>query len=148
MFNEFGLQLNRLRTVKDLRAKQVAELVGVDPSYVTQLERGRRDPPKQPVLEKFIAALGLSAVDADALIRSAAHTRFLNMIGVMETRTAAINLAEDLIRNDRRLTDADYLALSTMFMSYVVNRDSSRLAAGHVMSSFSRYQSSKEELPM
>jgi len=69
MYHPFGPLLVRSRKIHDVSAKELAERIHVDPSYVTQWERGRRDPPKQSHLDNIIQALGLTQGEADALMQ-------------------------------------------------------------------------------
>lgn len=68
-FAEFLFQLRRTR---GLRQKELADLLGVDSSYLSALEGGRRDPPASGRLEHFARILGLSQDQTGEMLRSAA----------------------------------------------------------------------------
>lgn len=64
---EFGRGLKRTRMSHlGMRQKELAEMVGVHPSWISQYERGDRLP-SLPMLVRLCNALG---VDADIIIRN------------------------------------------------------------------------------
>ena len=69
----FPDQLRRYRERADLSCNELARAVGVDPSYVSRLERGERDLPRRRVVEGIAAALQLDPVDTDRLLVSAGY---------------------------------------------------------------------------
>lgn len=62
-----GEELHRQRTARKDRLKDTAERAGISPQYLSELERGMKDPSSE-VLEAVAGALGRSAFD---LVRSA-----------------------------------------------------------------------------
>ncbi|WP_409558260.1 helix-turn-helix domain-containing protein [Achromobacter animicus] len=77
MSNDAGVCLERLRKRRDMYANRLASLVGVDTSYITLLERGRRPPPRDAVLRRLIAALLLTPCEEEALTRAALNELIL-----------------------------------------------------------------------
>ena len=51
----------------------LAHEVGVDPSYLTRIEHGDREPPRQHIVEALARALGLSVPDRNRLLVSAGY---------------------------------------------------------------------------
>jgi HTH-type transcriptional regulator, competence development regulator len=56
----FGCYLEALRRSRQLQQKQLAGMLDVDPTYISLMERGRKGPPSNALLEKLIASLQLS----------------------------------------------------------------------------------------
>lgn len=57
-----GSQLREERRGRDERIADVAERAGVSPQYLSEIERGRKDPSSE-VLSAVAGALGLSVLD-------------------------------------------------------------------------------------
>jgi len=51
----------------------LAHEVGVDPSYLTRIEHGDREPPRQHIVEALARALHLSVTDRNRLLVSAGY---------------------------------------------------------------------------
>lgn len=56
----FALFLERIRRSRRLQQKQLAVDLGIQASYLSLLEKGRKSPPSKAVLEKLINVLGLN----------------------------------------------------------------------------------------
>jgi transcriptional regulator with XRE-family HTH domain len=56
--SEFGRVLREQRRTAGLSQRQLAELVGVDYSYLSKLENGRTPPPAVDTIERLADALG------------------------------------------------------------------------------------------
>ncbi|MGV3723958.1 MAG: helix-turn-helix domain-containing protein [Actinomycetota bacterium] len=61
----FGRKLRQLREDRDLTLRQVSKLVGLSPTYLSQVERGEALPPAE---DKVIALAGLLEQDPDELL--------------------------------------------------------------------------------
>jgi len=69
----FAGMLREARLSKGLTFREVAQFVGISPGNISEIENGRRLPPKdEHILTKFAKLLGL---DREALISSAQITR-------------------------------------------------------------------------
>lgn len=55
----FALLLTAYRRRADLSCGQLARAAYVDPSYISQIERGKREPPARQVLHRLMDALGM-----------------------------------------------------------------------------------------
>lgn len=66
----FGEYLEQLRRSRYLQQKQLADIMGINPCYVSSLEKGRKGPPSKPVLEQLIEKLDLSQEEEDGLWKS------------------------------------------------------------------------------
>jgi transcriptional regulator with XRE-family HTH domain len=73
MQEDFAALLRRYRERADLSCNELARAVGVDPSYISRLERGEREPPRRRVVDGLAAALRLDLVDQDCLLVSAGY---------------------------------------------------------------------------
>jgi transcriptional regulator with XRE-family HTH domain len=70
---DFAALLRRYRERADLSCNELARAVGVDPSYISRLERNEREPPRRRVVDGLAAALRLDLVDQDRLLVSAGY---------------------------------------------------------------------------
>lgn len=66
----FGEFLEQLRRSRYLQQKQLADIMGINPCYVSALEKGRKGPPSKPVLEQLIEKLDLSDEEENRLWKS------------------------------------------------------------------------------
>jgi transcriptional regulator with XRE-family HTH domain len=69
----FAGHLRRYRERAQLSCNELARAVGIDPSYVSRLERLERVPPRRTVVVALCAALHLSDEDQDTLLASAGY---------------------------------------------------------------------------
>jgi transcriptional regulator with XRE-family HTH domain len=58
----FGSNVRRLRVARKLSQEALADAVGLAPTYVGQIERGRRNP-TLAVVERFAAVLGADPLE-------------------------------------------------------------------------------------
>jgi transcriptional regulator with XRE-family HTH domain len=93
--NPFGDTLFRLRRARRLMQKVVAGKAGVDQSYLASLEKGRRDPPRQEVIERILEGLNATEAERTELKRAAALSR---LIAVVEDFPAEFIGADALLR--------------------------------------------------
>jgi len=59
MANDFGDFIHRVRIGQRQSLRHVAGRLGVTPTYLSDIERGRRNPPAPDKLEKLARALGI-----------------------------------------------------------------------------------------
>jgi len=70
----FSLFLENARRSRGLQQKQLAHDIGINPCYISALEKGRKDPPSKKVLEKLIVVLELDDEEQTALWESVAQS--------------------------------------------------------------------------
>ena len=73
MSDDFAALLRRYRDRAGLSCNELARAVGVDPSYISRLERGEREPPRRRVIERLAEAFKLPLEDQDRLLVSAGY---------------------------------------------------------------------------
>ncbi len=73
MSEDFASLLRLYRDRANLSCNELARAVAVDPSYISRLERGEREPPRRPVVERLASALQLSLEDQDRLLVTAGY---------------------------------------------------------------------------
>lgn len=78
MNTEFSLMLKSIRTSQGYKQFQYAKVLGCEPSYLSALERGKKEPPKPDKLEHMIQRMNLSEEQAQQL-RNAAEYRINNI---------------------------------------------------------------------
>ncbi len=71
----FGLFLENLRRSRQLRQKQLAIDLGINASYISALEKGRKEPPSRQLLERLITTMALSDEEQSALWESAEQSQ-------------------------------------------------------------------------
>ena len=57
----FGLYLRKLRETRNLRQADLAEKIGVSVVYISDIERGHRNPPDSEKLQIWVELLSLSS---------------------------------------------------------------------------------------
>jgi transcriptional regulator with XRE-family HTH domain len=70
---DFATLLRTYRDQAHMSCNELARAVAVDPSYISRLERGEREPPRRPIVERLAASLGLSVEDQDRLLVTAGY---------------------------------------------------------------------------
>lgn len=133
--HDFGTCLERLRKRRQMHANRLALLAGVDPSYITLLERGRRPPPRDAVLARLIAALLLTPREKEELTRAALNQLTLWHIDRINGQTAARDLAKRILMNDARLSEEDYRVIDSLVQALLRERGAGSEACGKVASS-------------
>ncbi len=71
----FGLFLERVRRSRQLQQKQLAADLGIQASYLSLLEKGRKAPPSKQVLEKLIHVLNLDEEEQAGMWDSAEQSQ-------------------------------------------------------------------------
>lgn len=63
----FGEYLEHLRRSRSLQQKQMADIMGINPCYVSALEKGRRRAPSKQVITRIVEHLRLNQEEQAAL---------------------------------------------------------------------------------
>jgi transcriptional regulator with XRE-family HTH domain len=101
---EFAALLRGFRERAGLSCNELARAVGVDPSYISRLERSEREPPRRRVVEGLAVALQLDLDDQDRLLVSAGYApATIALLGHWDATLQAV--ADVLV--DSRLKDDD-----------------------------------------
>ena len=90
----FAATLARLRTARRLNHNQLAHACGLDHSYISRLERGKREPSRETVMV-LARALRLGDHDRGRLLRAAGFWP--------DDPVAAVTIAADELADERRL---------------------------------------------
>src|SRR5262245_48433479 len=104
MSEDFAILLRRLRDRAGLSCNELARAVAVDPSYISRLERGEREPPRRPVVERLASALQLDLDDQDCLLVSAGYAPAT--VAVLGTWDATLQAVASVL-TDRRISASD-----------------------------------------
>lgn len=75
MAGEFGAFLAQKRIEKDVKLKPMAEKLGVSVTYLSDIIKGRRNPPEKDGLEILAECLSLSSEERDQLFDLAGRER-------------------------------------------------------------------------
>ena len=101
MSNDFGTLLRGFREGARLSCNELARIVAVDPSYISRLERGEREPPRRPVVERLAAALQLPLDEQDQLLVSAGYAPAT--VAALGGWDATLQVVADVL-TDRRIS--------------------------------------------
>lgn len=75
MAGEFGAYIAQKRLEKDVKLKPIAERLGVSVTYLSDIIKGRRNPPDIDGLEALVAVLHLDEAERDELLYLAGRER-------------------------------------------------------------------------
>ena len=75
MNNKFGIYITEKRMEKEIGLREMAELLDISPSYFSDIEKGRRNPPSLSKIKEIAQTLQLSVQEMDHLIDIASETR-------------------------------------------------------------------------
>lgn len=63
----FGHYLETVRRAREMQQTELANLLGIDPSYISSIERGKKGPPSADILQKIKTVLSLNDVESKEL---------------------------------------------------------------------------------
>ena len=75
MAGEFGAFIARKRLEKDVKLKPIAEKVGVSVTYLSDIIKGRRNPPDKTGLEALAEILNLTEIEKNEMFDLAGKDR-------------------------------------------------------------------------
>lgn len=93
----FGQKMRELRRAKGVTQRQMAEALGVSPSYLSALEHGHRGVPNWALIQKIVGYFHIIWDEAEALQRlaEASHPRVVvDTAGLHPEATRLANLLE------------------------------------------------------
>jgi transcriptional regulator with XRE-family HTH domain len=99
LLDDFGELLQRSRKRTGLSQSALAAKVGVHSSYVSRIERGKREPPTRDIILRIIEALQIERRDANQLLLSAGFAPLPNPD--IDRVNPTLNLIADLFYDDR-----------------------------------------------
>lgn len=128
--DEFPALLNSFRANIGISRNRLAHDVGVDPSYLTRIEHGDREPPRLHILEALARRLRLEPDAVDRFYISAGYTPpSLQNIGWNETLAVVAATLNLLKGDDRAQYEFVINAISERFLTNpnpIVNRPTKR----------------------
>lgn len=71
----FAVHLKNLRLSRGLKQKELALVLGYEPSYLSALERSEKGPPKEDFIRRLIKGLSLDEIEQADLQRALKHSR-------------------------------------------------------------------------
>ncbi|HZU07231.1 MAG TPA: helix-turn-helix transcriptional regulator [Chloroflexota bacterium] len=104
MDERFATLLRHYRERAGLSCNELARAVDVDPSYISRLERGEREPPRRRVVDRLASALQLSREEHDRLLVSAGYAPAT--VAVLGRWDATLQAVADVL-TDRRLAERE-----------------------------------------
>jgi transcriptional regulator with XRE-family HTH domain len=90
--NEFGNTIKGLRIESGMTQSELAEMIGVDHTYISKIENGTSKPPSKRVLKK-LAALGPFSAEWLAVLSGAIDTKRLQKVARENPSAAAALIA-------------------------------------------------------
>lgn len=110
--NDFGKYLKDLRKKRGLSQKQVAAAAMLDQSYLSAVERGRRSPPRDDILERLILAVNATAKEKERLQIGRALARLgMATNGLSDKQSEALAV---LIRDVQALSEEELKAIQAL----------------------------------
>lgn len=73
--NKFGEFISEKRKFKKISLRKMADSLDLSPAYWSDIEKGRRNPPRIEILEKLSDLLGLSQGEFDNMVDMASEAR-------------------------------------------------------------------------
>ena len=86
----FGEFIKEKRLTKGINLRKLAELTGIAPSYLSDIEQGKRNAPAPEKMAKIIEILNLTEEDVNLMNDLAAHAK----------ETVAPDISEYVMNND------------------------------------------------
>jgi transcriptional regulator with XRE-family HTH domain len=96
--SEFGSELKRQRTERQLSQSALARRVGVHPSYISRIERGKRDPGSRKLVETLAEALKASMSDKNSLLLAAGFAPVT--VSDLREEDSALQLVAGVLEDD------------------------------------------------
>ncbi|NLI53275.1 MAG: helix-turn-helix transcriptional regulator [Clostridiales bacterium] len=116
MDTRFGEYVKAKRLEKDVNLRKLAEILGIVPAYMSDIEKGRRYPPDREKIYKIAEALSLTEDETNEMFDLAAHAKE-NSISpdlpeyIMGTEKARVALR---MARDINASDEDWLKIIEM----------------------------------
>lgn len=96
---KFGETLRQLREAQQMGLRETATLVGISPTYLSRIERGKEHPPKPEIIKVLAKVL---AADSDVLFRLCPSTD-PDVIALLKERPMVLELVRLVMAKE--LTD-------------------------------------------
>jgi transcriptional regulator with XRE-family HTH domain len=103
----FGERLRGLREARGLKLKDMAQELGVTPTYLSALEHGRRSKPNWSFVQRVIHYFNIIWDEADELQRLADNSNPKITVETAGLSSKATELANRLARDIADLSEAD-----------------------------------------
>ena len=103
---EFGEFLKEKRQGKSITLRAFADLVGIAPAYMSDIEKGKRNAPTQEILDKMVSVLELSQEETNEMLDLAASSKdaiaqdLKDYVSDNQTVRVALRTAKDLNLGD------------------------------------------------
>lgn len=107
---EFRQLLRQIRRERGLSQSKLAADCGVSRSYLTRLEKGSRNPPSKPILERIAEALELGEVEQRELFVSAGYSPPQVSSPQIEDALSMLTAVQNIL-DDPRASDDDIQAI-------------------------------------
>ena len=112
MSSKFGDFIKEKRKEKRLSLRKMAEQLDISPSYWSDIEKGRRNPPQLDMIERIVNVLNLSEDEKDQIIDLASEERgeipmdLPSYINSSEIAKVALRKASKVEGENKRLDEA------------------------------------------
>lgn len=114
---KFGGLLRKHRKQRDLSLGQMAERIDVAPSYLSDVELGRRNPFKREMIDKIGEQFEMSAQEVNELIDAASDARGQFELPADRGNPAAFQAGAALAREWTTFTATEYQQLTELIQT-------------------------------
>ena len=115
--NRFGRVIFQLRIKRRVLQKVIAGRCGIDASYLASIERGRRRPPPDPLVDKLLQALGADEREKNWAREAAALDRLIPLIEAAERDIRGAGVFSRVLQSLPYLNDRQLDALDALIQS-------------------------------
>lgn len=109
----FGATLEKFRKERSIKQVELAQLLGIEQSYISAMERGHKGPPSDALLEKIASVLKLPRIEKRQLLHDAEISKLAFKIPQKTTRSE-FELLHKLRKHLGTLNDRQVLVISTV----------------------------------
>lgn len=97
MNNEFGEYIRALRTERSLSLRQLADMIGISPYYLSYIEQGKKKNPSKKIMAGMFLALNLGKNEIEKCLDFHAQAN-----GIVSLDLVDFIMINDTIREDLR----------------------------------------------
>lgn len=123
-----GARLRRLRKLRNLTLTQLARHAGLSPQYLSEIERGRKEPSSE-MIAAISGALGISLLDLTVQVTDELHRATRTFVDLARTATdSSVVLLEEVPDGELSYPTPNLTAVSSAAWELASNRPTEQLS--------------------